>query len=416
MTPRDQLGGARACGRLGAPQARTDHERPAPLEHGEHRGGPALFRQRKAHRLDGPRTRGGLAAGLLAARDGQADHPGPGVGCPAGARGPPPPPCPASRPRRPPRSPTCATRAGGAGTPRGDVGVLDEGDAGLPDVDADVGHLHLAGEPGPSPWRSPGFSAAKVTVRSAVIGRPGGFARVPVDARGDVDGEHQGTGRHGGGVVAAPEPRAVGGVDDEVARRQARRGARGVDHGDPRPPAAEHRRPPPGRRPRCCPCRRPPPPGGRSRRRACRRARRATAVAGPRHERRRGSTLLQGRPRRPPASRPRSRPAASGPSGAVGPRRPPWPWPRCAVWVSETCQRPTPGARPGRRRPVSQAERGGARTRDRSPGRAPPRRRAARRRRGRCRAPSSSPLWPRSGRPGARRDPRHPPRRPARRR
>ena len=70
----------------------------------------------------------------------------------------------------------------------------------------------------------PGFSAAKVTVRSAPHGPVVGRAGEAVDAGRDVAGEHRraaGVGR----AVAAAEPGAVGGVDHEVGGGQRAPGA-----------------------------------------------------------------------------------------------------------------------------------------------------------------------------------------------
>ena len=78
---------------------------------------------------------------------------------------------------------------------------------------------------GPSPWRSPGFRAAKVTVASARTGRPDAApesASMP-DGRSTASTVASAGGR--GRVVGAAEPGAVGGVDHEVARAAAPLGA-----------------------------------------------------------------------------------------------------------------------------------------------------------------------------------------------
>ena len=51
-------------------------------------------------------------------------------------------------------------------------------------------------------------------------GVAGGLPAVGVDARGDVDGQHDRVQRDPGRVIGTAEPGAVGAVDDEVARRE----------------------------------------------------------------------------------------------------------------------------------------------------------------------------------------------------
>ena len=92
-------------------------------------------------------------------------------------------------------------------------------------ADPDVGHLHARRQSrAPSPWSRPGFRAAKVTVRSARTASPGGRAasrrRPPRGCRWPAPRRR----RARRGVVGAPEPGAVGGVDDEVAGGSPRAG------------------------------------------------------------------------------------------------------------------------------------------------------------------------------------------------
>ena len=223
------------------------------------------------------------------------------------------------------------------------------------DVEADVGHHDPPGETGTVALDEARLERREGHGEVGAQGRAAGRAGVPVDARGDVDGQHPHPVGHRRRLVGPLESGAVGGVDHEVdrARRTDVPGCLGgVEHGDPRAAARAGERQPRGRPHRCCPCPPRPRPGARRRRRAaagrgwprpCRRAppgpARRRARAPGRRRRASAPTLTTGLM---PLPRPAWRPL---------PRPPRWPRPPRSVWVSDTCQRRTPR---------SVGERGGA--------------------------------------------------------
>ena len=223
----------------------------------------------------------------------------------------------------------------------------------------------------PSPCSSPGLSAAKVTVRSARTASPGvapESASTPEGRSTARTGVPPGARRR---VIGAAEPGAVGGVDDQVARREGdARGGRGPAASStvhPGAPSGQDRPRRPGRRRRCCPC----PPrrrrAGRRRRRAGRGRAKATARAGPTAPACRARPW-PGRRRRRPASRPGS--GRRRTTGNARRRRRRWPRRRCGSARGGSGRRPVRSASCGR--PAVQHESNGA-------VRAAPRRPASRR-------------------------------------
>jgi hypothetical protein len=81
----------------------------------------------------------------------------------------------------------------------------------------------------PGSRRRPGFSAAKVIVRSAGDRRTEARPGETVDPGRDVDGEDGDTIGNGREVVGATEARAVGGIDDEIDLDR-QRGDVGIEH------------------------------------------------------------------------------------------------------------------------------------------------------------------------------------------
>ena len=189
--------------------------------------------------------------------------------------------CRRSRRRPARRPPTCGRSAGRGGSQPRDVGGLHDrrarrrrrrGRCRRPRP------RRRSERPGSS--TSPGLSAAKVTVRTAGSARP---CSSPVSPSMPLGMSTASTGAPAGsGAWCSPrKPGAVGGVDDEVGRRQRGRGGAGVDHLDPHAAAPQPARPRPDRRRRCCPCRPARPPAGRRRRRAGRAAWSGHRRAGP---------------------------------------------------------------------------------------------------------------------------------------
>ncbi len=81
----------------------------------------------------------------------------------------------------------------------------------------------------PSPCRRPGFQRGHGHRSAGPQRPPRGDAGVAIDARGDVDRQHGRRVADAGRVERAAKAGAVGGVDDEIGRRQ---GGRGVGRGD----------------------------------------------------------------------------------------------------------------------------------------------------------------------------------------
>ena len=113
-----------------------------------------------------------------------------------------------------------------------DVGVLDHVDAVTADGQSDVDHPYVPASRAPSPWRSPGLAATKVTVAVAASTEPRrpGVAGHP---RGDVDGQHRHARSHRGarrrrrGTPCRTRRRPPG--RRRARRRRSARGRRGDD-------------------------------------------------------------------------------------------------------------------------------------------------------------------------------------------
>ena len=127
----------------------------------------------------------------------------------------------------------CVSRAR-RGTQGGHVGVLHQGDAPVPSTGTPMSATTTSpASRRPSPWSRPGFSAAKVTVRSAAIGCPEAAPVSPSTPEGMSTASTSAPAGTAGRVVAAPEAGAVGGVDHQVAAGQPVGRAGGVDHRHP---------------------------------------------------------------------------------------------------------------------------------------------------------------------------------------
>ena len=181
-------------GALGPTQSGSDHHGAAPGRHLQGDLGPPVAGQVDPDGLGGRQ----VVEGRRPARRGGPSRTRPGRRPPRTA--PRPRSCRASR--RPParRRPTCCRPGPGRGSQGGDVGVLDQGDAGRPRPAARC--RPPAPSPAsrtPSPWTRPGLRAAKVTVARGRQHRAAGRPGVAGHPRGDVHGQH----RH------ARRPRAV---------------------------------------------------------------------------------------------------------------------------------------------------------------------------------------------------------------
>ena len=123
--------------------------------------------------------------------------------------------------------------------PPGDVGRLDQVGAGPTRCRGRCRPPRPRLRAGPSARSSPGLSAAKVTVRRAAGARPPTSPVRPSTPEG-MSTASTGVPRVGRrGVVRAPEPGAVGGVDDQIGGRAAPRRRRRRRTTDPDAPAAE---------------------------------------------------------------------------------------------------------------------------------------------------------------------------------
>ena len=206
-TRRGHLGGGRGI----AAEARADHHGRAPRRRLQGLRRPALGGQGHAHRLGG-RCLG--QPGTRARRAGPCRH---RPGRPPGRTGRRRRSSPATRPP-PARRPTTCCRLGSAAGPEAATSASSTtAMAGAPGGEADVDHRHLAGQAGAVPLEQAGLEGDEGD--RAVGGRRRSRRRtgVAVHPGGDVDGQHRHPGGHRRSPVLAPEPGAVGGVDDQVA-------------------------------------------------------------------------------------------------------------------------------------------------------------------------------------------------------
>ena len=114
------------------------------------------------------------------------------------------------------------------------IGHLDfvDVDVAHAEVDADIGQLDLAAESGSRPQQKSGFQRHE---RDRAIGRPrsgGCETGETVETARNVDRQYRHTVRRWRTPIAT-KAGSVGGIDDEIARRQTRRHPIGVDHDDP---------------------------------------------------------------------------------------------------------------------------------------------------------------------------------------
>ncbi len=128
------------------------------------------------------------------------------------------------------------------GQQTGHIGVLDHRHARPAHVEADVGHLDASRQQDAVSLHQSGLERGE---RDGQVGPQGLSARlagVAVHTRGDVDGQDPYPGGDRRGAVGAPEPRPVGGVDDQVDdadRPDAIGSVSGVDDRDPGAPSAQ---------------------------------------------------------------------------------------------------------------------------------------------------------------------------------